>query len=101
LLSLQGHRTLTTLDSILGGYVKNVVYQVRNKEAQQLKYSIKGAVLMVTHNMLIKASGERLNLIWIFVVIRGVPLWKCAEVGSSDTRSSRIFLCNGAKQKSA
>jgi len=47
--------------------------------------------------MLIKARGERLNLIWIFVVTPGVQLWECAEVGSSDTMTSRIFRCNGAK----
>jgi hypothetical protein len=63
-----------------------------------LKGNIKEAVLIVNHNMLIKARGERLNLIWIFVVTPGVPLWKCAEVDICDTISSRIFLCNGAEQ---
>jgi len=65
-----------------------------------LKDRVKDAVLMVSHNMLIKARGERLNLIWIFLMTPGVPLWKCVEVNSSDTITSRIFRCDGAKQKS-
>ena len=34
-------------------------------------------------------------MIWIFVLTPGVPLWKCVDVGSSDTITSIIFLCNG------
>lgn len=43
---------LTQLDFFLWGYVMNLVYQVRNKDLQQLKADIRDPMAMVIHNML-------------------------------------------------
>jgi hypothetical protein len=43
---------LTQLDFFVWGYVKNLVYQVRNNDLQQLKADIRDPMAMVIHNML-------------------------------------------------
>ena len=42
---------LGPLDFFLCGYMKNVVYQVKNKDLQQMKTCIRKALAAVTHSM--------------------------------------------------
>jgi len=43
---------LTQLDFFLWGYVKNLVYKVKNNDLQQLKADIRDPMAIVIHNML-------------------------------------------------
>jgi len=45
-----GH--LTPVDSFLWGYVKNLVFYVKNTDIQHSKVRVRDAVITITHNML-------------------------------------------------
>jgi len=43
---------LTPVDSFLWGYVKNLVFYVKNTDIQHSKVRVRDAVTTITHNML-------------------------------------------------
>ena len=65
-----------------------MVCLVQNNDRQRMKARITDAVATVTLNML-KTTGQKRNILWIFVVPLGVTTLK--PVG---LRSLKVFLCN-------
>lgn len=82
---------LTQLDCFLWGYVKNLVYKVKNNDFQQLEADTSDPIAVVIHSMLQNTWKEvkyHLN------ICRATG---CSYIemllGSSQKKTSRVFLC--------
>jgi hypothetical protein len=83
---------LTSLDFFLWGYVKNLVWQVKNNHLQQLKGLLGEAVATVTHNVLQNKWTEvECRRGMDYAVPAGVPTLKSTAVGSKQKKSSSVL----------